>query len=66
MDIDPNPWFCTLCGRMSSPNHIGRLHYLPLWDTLTEVVYRPRSAEEVEANKEEREPRVLAALKRLT
>ena len=62
---DPNPWFCTLCGRMSHPNHFGSLHRLPLWDVMTKVTHLPRTQAEVAANIEEREPRVVSALAHL-
>lgn len=58
---DPNPWFCTLCGRMSSPNHIGRLHSIALFDSQAETKYMPRSAIQVIFNPEERSDTVMAA-----
>jgi hypothetical protein len=60
---DPNPWFCNLCGRMSSPAHIGPLHRLPLWDARSETVYQPRTPEQVAENAEERNSMTMAALR---
>jgi hypothetical protein len=59
---DPNPWFCTLCGRMSSPYHIGPLHALPMWDARSETVYRPRTPEQVAENAEERDHITVSAM----
>lgn len=59
---DPSPWLCTLCGRMSSPTHIGPLHGIAMFHAQSEVKYAPRSPEQVAANVEERDQVVLSAL----
>jgi hypothetical protein len=59
---DPNPWFCNLCGRMSSPAHIGPLHALPLWNARAETVYKPRTPEQVAENAEERDRMTVSAM----
>lgn len=62
---DPNPWFCNLCGRMSSPHHIGRLHSIALFDVQAEIKYLPRTAIQVIFNPEERSDVVMATHKSL-
>lgn len=63
---DPNPWLCSLCGRMSHWAHVGWLHGIALFDVQSTLEFKPRSYEEVQANIEERSSVVMAAQARRT
>lgn len=60
-DVDPNPWMCSLCGRMSSPHHIGPLHSIATFELHAETLYAPRQHEAVSEDVDERLPMVIAA-----
>lgn len=63
---DPNPWFCTLCGRLSNPFHTGPLHSIGLFHAGSTVKHLPRTLKAYRLNEEERHEGVLAAEQRLS
>lgn len=62
---DPNPWFCTLCGRMSAPHHIGELHAIALFHAQATTVLKTRTPREVALDAEERTEMVMDAHQQL-